>query len=83
VNELPGVTCHNPEGAFYVFPNFKSYGMKSKEMQALFLENGVAALAGTSFGPGGEGYMRFSYATSQENIKEGIRRVAKVLANLK
>jgi aspartate aminotransferase len=83
MNALPGVTCHNPEGAFYVFPNFKSYGRKSSELQQLFLDGGVAALAGTAFGPAGEGYMRFSYATSQDNIREGLSRVAKVLANLK
>jgi aspartate aminotransferase len=66
-----------------VFPNFKSYGRKSSELQQLFLDGGVAALAGTAFGPAGEGYMRFSYATSQDNIREGLSRVAKVLANLK
>jgi aspartate aminotransferase len=83
MNKLPGVTCHKPDGAFYVFPNFKSYGKKSSELQQLFLEGGVAALAGTAFGPGGEGYMRFSYATSKENIREGLSRVAKILADIK
>ncbi len=83
MNKLPGVTCHKPEGAFYVFPNFKSYGKKSSELQQLFLDGGAAVLAGTAFGPGGEGYMRFSYATSKDNIKEGLSRVAKVLANIK
>ncbi len=83
MNALPGVTCHKPKGAFYVFPNFKSYGRKSKELQEIFLKAGVASLAGTSFGPGGEGFMRFSYAASKESINKGLDRVREVLDNLK
>jgi len=83
MNELPGVSCHNPKGAFYVFPNFKSYGRTSRELQQIFLENGVACLAGTSFGAAGEGYMRFSYANSVENIERAVERVAGVLNTLR
>jgi len=83
MNDLPGVKCHDPKGAFYVFPNFSSYGLKSKELQDRLLnEAGVACLAGTAFGSAGEGYMRFSYATSRENITEGLKRVREFLAAL-
>jgi aspartate/methionine/tyrosine aminotransferase len=77
LNAIPGITCKNPAGAFYVFPNVSSLGMKSKEVEKELLEQaGVAALAGTSFGAGGEGYLRLSYANSQENLREGLRRIA-------
>ena len=83
LNDIPGVTCHLPVGAFYVFPNVKSYGRSAQELQDRILqEGGVACLAGTSFGEHGEGYLRFSYANSIENIEEGMRRVRKVLEGL-
>lgn len=76
LNALPGVTCKLPKGAFYAFANFKELGRKSKELETLFLEEaGVACLTGTSFGVHGEGYLRFSYANSVENIEEGLRRI--------
>lgn len=76
LNAIPGITCKNPAGAFYVFPNVSSLGMKSKEVEKGLLEQaGVAALAGTSFGAGGEGYLRLSYANSQDNLREGLRRI--------
>ena len=75
LNEIPGVTCAKPSGAFYVFPNVKGLGMKSSEVEhALLEEAGVAALSGTAFGSYGEGYLRFSYANSIENIREGLKR---------
>jgi len=75
LNEIPGVTCAKPSGAFYVFPNVKGLGMKSSEVEhALLEEGGVAALSGTAFGTNGEGYLRFSYANSIENIREGLKR---------
>jgi aspartate/methionine/tyrosine aminotransferase len=81
LNELPGVECRLPKGAFYVFPNFKSHGKKSKELEGLLLEKaGVASLAGTSFGAEGEGYLRFSYANSIANIQEALRRIGALLA---
>lgn len=75
VNDIPGLSCHLPVGAFYVFVNIKETGMTSRELQDALLEGGVAALAGTSFGAEGEGYVRFSYANSIENIEEGLGRV--------
>jgi aspartate/methionine/tyrosine aminotransferase len=80
LNALPGFTCHKPSGAFYVFPNIKETGKTSKEMETFLMDKaGVAALAGTSFGKYGEGYIRFSYANSQENIKKALGKIADVL----
>ena len=80
LNELPGFRCHKPAGAFYVFPNIEGTGKTSREMETFLLhEAGVAALAGTSFGEYGEGYIRFSYANSQENIKRALQKMADVL----
>jgi len=76
LNEIPGFRCHLPKGAFYVFPNIEGTGYKSKELETRLLEDaGVAALSGTSFGSYGEGYLRFSYANSVENIREALRRI--------
>jgi aspartate aminotransferase len=75
LNSIPGVRCAKPAGAFYVFPNVTGLGMKSSQVEeALLQEAGVAALSGTAFGSHGEGYVRFSYANSIENIREGLRR---------
>jgi aspartate aminotransferase len=75
LNGIPGVTCTRPAGAFYVFPNITGLGLKSADAEhALLQEGGVAALSGTAFGSFGEGYLRFSYANSIENIREGLKR---------
>ncbi len=77
LNQIPGISCLNPAGAFYVFPNVTRLGKISKEIEKGLLEEaGVAALAGTSFGSSGEGFLRLSYANSQENLREGLRRIA-------
>jgi len=77
LNAIPGFSCVMPKGAFYAFPNTSGTGVESRELEERFLNDaGVACLAGTSFGALGEGYMRFSYANSIENIREGLRRVA-------
>lgn len=76
LNAIPGFSCTMPKGAFYAFPNTSETGMTSRELEERFLyDAGVACLSGTSFGALGEGYMRFSYANSIENIREGLRRV--------
>ncbi len=76
LNSIDGITCKKPLGAFYVFPNIKAAGKTSKEMETLLLETyGVAALAGTSFGKHGEGYLRFSYANSVENIEKALAKI--------
>ena len=69
-------SCVLPKGAFYAFPNTSGTGIPSRVLEdELLNEAGVACLAGTSFGDFGEGYMRFSYANSVANIREGLRRV--------
>jgi aspartate aminotransferase len=84
LNDIPGVSCLRPDGAFYVFPNIKSFGKSSSEIADYLLnEAGVACLAGTSFGSYGEGYLRFSYANSVENIEKALVRVKEALAKLK
>jgi aspartate/methionine/tyrosine aminotransferase len=80
LNQLPGFTCVDPGGAFYAFPNITGTGMTSKELQNKMLETaGVATVAGTSFGIHGEGYIRFSYANSTENIRKAIDRIGRLL----
>ena len=80
LNAIPGIRCHNPEGAFYVFPNIEGTGMASKEMETFLLNDaGVAALSGTSFGAYGEGFIRLSYANSIANIQKALDRIASAL----
>jgi aspartate/methionine/tyrosine aminotransferase len=80
LNQIPGVRCALPEGAFYAFPNIEGTGWKSKPLaDALLAEAGVACLSGTAFGAYGEGYIRFSYANSMENLMEAARRVGEFL----
>jgi aspartate/methionine/tyrosine aminotransferase len=80
LNQLPGFTCVDPGGAFYAFPNITGTGLSARDLQNRMLENaGVATVAGTSFGIHGEGYIRFSYANSTENIKRAIERIGKLL----
>lgn len=83
LNQIPGVKCLKPHGAFYVFPNIKHFGKTSKEIaDYLLYEAGVATLAGTSFGKYGEGYLRLSYATSLENIQKALGRMREALGRL-
>lgn len=80
LNNISGLRCHKPAGAFYVFPNIEGTGKASKEMEDLLMnEAGVAALAGTAFGKYGEGYIRLSYANSQDNIRRALEQIAAVL----
>lgn len=76
LNSLPGFRCADAGGAFYAFPNIEGTGLTAREAQNRFLaEAGVATVAGTSFGEYGEGYLRFSYANSLENIETAISRI--------
>jgi len=76
LNSIPGFSCLAPRGAFYAFPNIKNTGMTSQECADHLLYNaGVAALPGTAFGPYGEGYLRFSYANTPENIDLAVERI--------
>ena len=76
-NALPGVSCATPKGAFYAFPNVTGTGLKAKELASRLLEEtGVAAIGGPDFGILGEGYLRLSYANSQDNIARALDRMA-------
>ncbi len=78
LNEIQGLSCHTPEGTFYAFVNIKETGMTSKELSMYLLEEcKVVTVPGTAFGKQGEGYIRLSFATSLEDIKEGINRIKK------
>ena len=80
LNGLPGVRCRNPVGAFYAFPNIADTGMDARTVQNRLLEEaGVATVAGTSFGAFGEGFVRFSYANSVENISQALNRFSDLL----
>ena len=82
LNKIPGVTCLLAQGAFYLFPNVSSFGLKDQEFCARLLEQEkVAAVFGSAFGS--EGYLRLSYATSDETIKKGVERLARFCATLK
>ncbi len=83
LNAIDGITCRRPRGAFYVFPNITGLGRSSSEIEKLLLEEyGVAALSGTAFGAHGEGYLRFSYANSQEAIRKALERIERMARDL-
>jgi len=80
LNALPGVHCHKPLGAFYVFPNITETGQDERQLADRMLnEGGVAVLAGSTFGGAGKGYLRLSYANSVDQIEEGVKRMQGVL----
>ena len=84
LNNLPGVSCTNPEGAFYAFPNVTQITHDDKALAAYLLtEAGVACLGGSSFGAAGKGYLRFSYATGLEDIDYALEQIAKALPKFK
>ncbi len=79
-----GLTCHTPKGAFYAFPYIGDYGMTSKEFSLKLLdEESVACVPGTAFGPCGEGFLRCSYATNMDEIKEAMIRMSRFVKKLK
>ena len=76
LRRIPGVTCPEPEGAFYVFPSIEGTGLSSSEFEERAMgEAGVALLSGSAFGEFGEGYVRLSYANSQENIRRALEKL--------
>ncbi len=84
LNAIEGITCLKPQGAFYVFPDITGTNMKSQVLSDMLLnETGVACLPGTAFGSNGEGYLRFSYANSVENIEKALKLVEGALAKVK
>jgi aspartate aminotransferase len=81
LNELPGVECITPQGAFYAFPHIEETGYRADELADLLLdEAGVACLSGTAFGRHGENHLRLSYANSRENISRALERMGEVLS---
>ncbi|RLF74208.1 pyridoxal phosphate-dependent aminotransferase, partial [Thermococci archaeon] len=83
LKEMPYIKAFEPKGAFYVFANITGTGMKSEEFAEWLLDKaGVVVIPGTAFGPNGEGYIRISYATSQENLLEAMARMKKALEEL-
>ena len=84
INEIPGLHCECPKGAFYIFINCKSLNMKSADLSAYLLEEAkIALVPGDVFGPGGEGYLRMSFANSYENVVEGCEHLRKAVEELK
>ena len=84
LNRIPGVSCVEPAGAFYVFPNVTGLGVSSKQVEVHLLEQaGVASVSGTAFGKAGEGYLRFSYANSVEAIRDALEAIEAALPELR
>ncbi len=81
LNDIPGVSCITPKGAFYAFPNISATGIKAKALASALLEGpGVATIGGPDFGTLGEGFIRLSYANSQDNIREALARMKTYLS---
>jgi len=80
LRSIPGLNCPEPEGAFYAFPSIKGTGLTSAEFEDRAMNQaGVALLSGSAFGEFGEGYVRLSYANSQDNIKQAIDKLDKMV----
>jgi len=83
LNEIDKISCLAPKGAFYAFPNIKATGLSSREFAIRLLkEKHCVVVPGTGFGEGGEGFVRLSYATSEENIREGLKRIKEFVESL-
>jgi len=83
LRQIPGITCLVPEGAFYTFPNIKSFGVSSVKFANFLLKKAkVLVVPGTEFGKYGEGYIRMSYATSYEKIEVAFNRIENAIRNL-
>ena len=82
LNAMPGVECHKPKGAIYVFPKVNVPNMTSQEVAMELLRDGVLCSPGSAFGPSGEGHLRFAYTISQEDISKGMDIVQKTLLRL-
>ncbi len=83
LNSMPGVSCHVPKGAFYVFPKVEVPGMNSEELAIELLKGGVLSSPGSAFGDSGEGHLRFAYTISRDDISRGMDKVETVLKRLR
>ena len=80
LNSIPGITCNNPGGAFYVFPNVSGTGMTGEKFaEKCLYEAGLAIVPGTSFGKSAKDFVRFSFANSYENIEKALEKIKKIL----
>lgn len=78
LNRIPGFRCQPPEGAFYAWVDIRETGLSAEEVCRILLEEaGVAAIPGAAFGPAGKDFVRFSFASSVENLREAVRRIEK------
>ena len=83
LNKIDLISCKKPQGAFYCFPNISKTNLSSLDFQNKLLnETGVATIAGTSFGNFGEGYLRFSCASSEKSIRRSIEKLSIFLSKL-
>lgn len=83
LNEIDGVTCLKPKGAFYAFPNISFFGRSSDDVASFLLnESKVVCVPGTAFGLHGEGHLRISYGASLEDLEEGVKRMKQGLSRL-
>ena len=82
LNKIEGISCKMPQGAFYAFPNIKSFGLSSNDFVMKLLDYGVATIPGNTFGKYGEGYIRISYANSMENLKKAVGRIKNAVSSL-
>ena len=80
LNTIPGIQCMKSPGSFYAFPNIKAFGKTSFDFAVeLLKEAGVVGVPGSAFGSMGEGYLRFSFANSDENLKEAVNRITEYI----
>lgn len=80
LNDIPGIHCEIPKGAFYAFPDIRALGKSSQETAELLLEKAhVVAIPGSAFGENGEGFLRMAYANSEENIQLALERIRRCL----
>ena len=78
LNQMDGISCLEPRGAFYAFPNVSALGRTSEEVALYLLERSrVVCVPGTAFGSGGEGHLRLSYSSSLEHLEEALKRIAR------
>tara|TARA_B100000003_G_C10761652_1_gene303235 strand:- start:273 stop:704 length:432 start_codon:yes stop_codon:yes gene_type:complete len=83
LNSIPGIQCHVPQGAFYVFPKVEVPGLNSEEVAIELLKGGVLCSPGSAFGPSGEGHLRFAYTISREDISRGMDKLESVIRKLR
>ena len=83
LNAMPGVSCHVPEGAFYVFPRVEVPGMDCEDVAIELLKGGVLCSPGSAFGESGEGHLRFAYTIGRDDIAKGMDKVEAVLKRLR